>query len=97
MRLWTRLQRQSTGSGLTAARAEERSEVYSSDEDEAEEFPVSEGFVSRLSHRELSMRRHAMYRRQGPQEQHLSHGVYVGPLCFNADTDTDDSGRCDGP
>ena len=73
--------------------AEERSEVYSSDEDEAEESPVSEGFVSRLSHQKLNVRRHAMYRRQGPQEQHLSHGVYVGPLCFNADTDTDDSGR----
>ena len=72
--------------------AEERSEVYSSDEDEAEEFPVSEGFVSRLSHRELSMRKHAMYRRQGPKEQRLYHGIYVGPLCFNADEDTDDSG-----
>ena len=73
--------------------AEERSEVYSSDADEVEESPVSEGFVSRLSHQKLNVRRHAMYRRQGPQEQHLSHGVYVGPLCFNADTDTDDSGR----
>ena len=72
--------------------AEERSEVYSSDEDEAEEFPVSEGFVSRLSHRELSVRRHAMYSRQGPKEQRLYHGIYVGPLCFNADEDTDDSG-----
>ena len=72
--------------------AEERSEVYSSDEDEAEESPVSEGFVSRLSHRELSVRRHAMYSRQGPKEQRLYHGIYVGPLCFNADEDTDDSG-----
>ena len=72
--------------------AEERSEVYSSDEDEAEESPVSEGFVSRPSHRELSVRRHAMYSRQGPKEQRLYHGIYVGPLCFNADEDTDDSG-----
>ena len=66
--------------------------MYSSDEDEAEESPVSEGFVSRLSHRELSVRRHAMYSRQGPKEQRLYHGIYVGPLCFNADEDTDDSG-----
>ena len=38
------------------------------------------------------MRKHAMYRRQGPKEQRLYHGIYVGPLCFNADEDTDDSG-----
>ena len=33
-----------------------------------------------------------MCRWQGPKEQHLYHGIYVGPLCFNADEDTDDSG-----
>ena len=33
-----------------------------------------------------------MYSRQGPKEQRLYHGIYVGPLCFNADEDTDDSG-----
>ena len=72
--------------------AEELFDVYSSEEDEAEEFSVSEGFVSRLSHREWRVLRHAMYRWQGLKEQHLHPELRVGPLCFNVDTDTDDSG-----
>jgi hypothetical protein len=76
--------------------AEERSDVYSSEDDEAEESSVSEGLVSRLSHRERRVLRHALYRWQGLKEQHLYPGLRVGPLYFTVDADTSDS-ECVSP
>jgi hypothetical protein len=69
-------------------------DLYSSEADEAEEFSVSEGVVARLSHREWRVLRHAMYRWQDLTfEPHLFPKLSVGPLCFDVDWDTDDSGE----